>query len=238
MLNKKHIATLFCMLTSTATMTTTWAGMEDDPLLGKVMINQLELRSTDGKDPLMWDADAWVGKDLNKIWIKAEGEFVDNKTEESELQFLYSRAIAPYWDFQVGWRGDLKPEPERNWLALGVLGLAPYFFEVDAALFVGENGRTAARLDAEYEMLFTQRLILTPEIELNFYGKDDPTIGIGSGLSDIEAGLRLRYEIRREFAPYIGINWWKKFGTTADFSKVQGKNTSDTQLVVGIRAWF
>ncbi len=213
-----------------------WAGMEDDPLLASVLVNQFESRDIGGDNILEWDTDAWLGKDLNKLWIKSEGEYSDGETEDVELQFLYSRAIDIYWDFQAGWRSDL--QPGRQWLALGFQGLAPYFFEIDAAVFVGENGRTAARLDAEYELLLTQRLILTPEIEINLYGKDDLRAGVGSGLSDIEAGLRLRYEFRREFAPYIGVNWTRKFGDTADFLRAKGEDAGDLQFVIGIRAWF
>jgi copper resistance protein B len=136
-------------------------------------------------NPLAWEAEAWLGKDLNKLWLKTEGELLKGETEEAELQLLYSRAISPYWDLQLGWRGDMQPTPNRNWAAISLKGLAPYFFEVDASLFIGQSGRTAARLSAEYEMLFTQRLILSPEL------------GIESGLSNISTGLRLRYEIRR-----------------------------------------
>ncbi len=214
------------------------AGAADDPVLTMLKIDQLETRNTDGPDPLVLDGQFWIGRDLDKLWFKTEIERVDGATEEAELQALYSRAIAPYWDMQFGWRGDFRPKPERNWLSVGVQGLAPYFFEVDAALFVGESGRSAARLEAEYEFMFTQRLVLSPEIEINLYGKDDPAVGIGSGLSDIEAGLRLRYEIRREFAPYIGINWSRKFGNTADFAKADGEDIEDTQIVAGIRLWF
>lgn len=214
------------------------AGSADDPLLSMLMIDQLEIRSTDGPDPLVLDGQLWIGKDLNKLWIKTEIERVDGETEEAELQALYSRAVAPFWDVQVGWRRDFRPKPERDWLAVGVQGLAPYFFEVDAAIFVGKEGRTAARVEAEYEFMFTQRLILSPEIEINLYGKDDPDVGIGSGLSDIEAGLRLRYEYRREFAPYIGINWNRKFGQTADYARAEGEDRQDTQIVAGIRLWF
>ncbi|HGG60262.1 MAG TPA: copper resistance protein B [Gammaproteobacteria bacterium] len=215
-----------------------FAGMNDDPLLVMGKLDQFETRDADGPNPLVWDAQGWIGKDLRKLWLKTEGEREDGETTEFEFQALLDRAIAPYWDFQVGWRGDFKPKPTRDWLVIGVQGLAPYFFEVDAALFVGDSGRTSARLDAEYEMLFTQRLILTPEIEVNLFGRDDQAVSIGSGLSDVEAGLRLRYEIRREFAPYIGINWWRKFGGTADFAELAGDKTEDTQLVAGIRAWF
>ena len=210
----------------------------DDPLLTKVMVGQFELRDTEGSDPIVLEAQGWVGKDLNKFWLKADVEKVSGKTDEAELQFLYSRAIAPYWDVQVGWRHDKMPTPNRDWLAIGFQGLAPYFFEIDAAAFIGNNGQTALRLEAEYEIMLTQKLILTPEVEINAYSKDDEATGVGSGLSDIELGLRLRYEIRREFAPYVGVNWNKKYGDTANFSRDEGEDVSDTQFVVGIRAWF
>lgn len=226
-------AMLFMGLSSTAL-----AGGADDPLLYKVMIDKLELRDTDGPNPLVLDADAWIGYDLNKFWFKTELERVDGKTEEAEVQFLYSRAITPFWDFQAGWRHDIKPKPTRDYLALGFKGLSPYQFDLDAGLFIGESGQVNARLDAEYEYMLTQKLILSPELEVNLYSQDDAQTGIGSGLSDMELGLRLRYEIRREFAPYIGVNWTKKFGQTADFAKADGEDTSDVQFVAGIRIWF
>jgi len=214
------------------------AAVSDDPLLVLAILNQLEMRDTGGDNTLSWDGQGWIGKDLRKLWIKTEGERTGGKTDEVELQFLYSKAIARYWEFQVGVRHDFEPSPSRSWAVIGVQGLAPYFFETDVALFVGDSGRTALRLETEYDLLFTQRLILTPEIEVNFYGQDDVDIGIGSGLSDLELGLRLRYEIRREFAPYIGVNWSKLFGNTADFARIAGESTSEAQLVIGLRAWF
>lgn len=218
--------------------TSVFAAGADDPLLYKVMIDKLEVRNTDGSNPLVLDADAWVGYDLNKLWLKTEVEYVDDGAEEAEIQFLYSRALAPFWDFQVGWRRDIKPEPSRDFLALGFRGLAPYLFDVDAEVFVGESGQLGARLDAEYEYLFSQKLILSPEVEINLYSKDDKEVGIGSGLSDMELGLRLRYEVRREFAPYIGVNWTKIFGQTADFAREEGEKTDDVQIVAGVRIWF
>jgi len=232
---KKLLVTLVFLLVSANVMA---GGRGDDPLLMKVMIGQFEKRSTDGPDPLVIEAQGWIGKDLHKFWVKAEIEQVDGKTEENELQFLYSKAIDTYWDLQVGLRHDDRPSPDRDWLAIGVQGVAPYFFEVDAAFFIGENGQTAARLEAEYEAMITQKLVLSPEIELNFHGKNDEAVGVGSGLSDVELGLRLRYEIKREFAPYIGLNWTKKYGNTADYARAEGEDTSDTQFVVGFRAWF
>lgn len=214
------------------------AAAADDPLLLMGVLDQFEWRDTSGDNTLSWDAQGWLGKDLRKLWFKTDGERTGGETEDAELQFLYSKAFARYWDFQVGVRHDFEPSPSRTWGAIGIQGLAPYFFETDIAFFVGESGQTAFRLESEYELLITQRLILTPDIEINFYGKNDANVGIGSGLSDAEIGLRLRYEIRREFAPYLGINWTKVFGNTADFARINGQDVSDLQLVVGLRAWF
>jgi len=214
------------------------ADMEDDPLLLTVILDRIETRDAGGDNTLSWDGEGWLGRDLHKIWFKTDGERTAGSTDEAEMQFLYSKAIARYWDFQLGVRNDFKPSPSRSWAAIGFKGLAPYFFDIDAAAFIGESGRIALRFEAEYELLLTQRVILTPEIELNIYGQNDPGIGIGSGLSDVEAGLRLRYEIRREFAPYIGINWSRLFGNTADFARFAGDKSSETQLVIGFRAWF
>ncbi|WP_020677975.1 copper resistance protein B [Geopsychrobacter electrodiphilus] len=213
-------------------------GMEDDPLLTKLVINQLEVRDADGATPLVWDAEAWIGKDLHKLWIKTDGALISGQVEEMELQALYSRAVAPFWDLQLGWRRDIRPTPQRDWLALGFKGLAPYYFDIDSAVFIGTNGRTALRLQAEYDLMLTQRLVLVPDFEVNFYGRNDPAVGIGKGISNTEAGLRLRYEIRREFAPYIGINWNRVYGNTADFARSEGVGIEETQLLVGVRLWF
>ena len=214
------------------------AGVNDDPSVTMVLINQLEVSNADESNPWVLNGQAWVGQDLKKLWFKAEVENADSKIEEAEIQALYSQAVAPFWDFQIGLRQDYQPDSNRTWGVIGLQGLAPYFFEIDSALFIGESGRTALRLGVEYELLFTQRLILTPEIEVNFYGQNDSEFGIGSGLSDVEAGLRLRYEIRREFAPYIGVNWSKSFGNTAGFSRNEGKDIEDLQWVIGVHAWF
>jgi copper resistance protein B len=230
---------IFEVLAMSSLIMPVFADMGDDPILGKVMIDQLEIRSTEGDDPVVLEADAWIGKDLHKAWFKADVERVDGETEQAEVQARYSRAVAPYWDFQLGWRHDLEPDEEtRDWAVLGLRGLAPYFFDIDAALYVGENGRTQLSFDTEYEMMLTQRWVLSPELQVNLYGKSDPVLGQGSGLSDLELGLRLRYEIKREFAPYIGVNLESKFGGTADFAKDEGEDSSDVQFVAGIRAWF
>ncbi|HEY3486659.1 MAG TPA: copper resistance protein B [Gammaproteobacteria bacterium] len=203
--------------------------MEDDPLLFMFSINELERHDADG-NPLSWNAEAWLGKDLNKFRLKTEGERINDKTESAEVQALYSHAIAPYWDLQLGARNELHPDTGHEWAVIGLQGLAPYWFEINAALFIGEDNRTALRFEAEYEILFTQKLILSPEIELNFYSKDDPELGIGSGLSEIDASLRLRYEIRRELAPYIGINWARVYEMAGD--------TEDSKFVLGFKMWL
>ncbi len=215
-----------------------FAGMEDDPLLFAGFADEFEWRDANEGDLLVWDFEGWIGKDLDKFRWKTEGETINGQVEVAELQLLYSRAISTYWDFNIGWRTDFEPASGRDWAVLGLQGLAPYFFKLDGALFFGNSGQVAVRLQAEYDFMFTQKLILSPELEINAYSKHDATNGIGSGFSNLELALRLRYEIRREFAPYVGINWEKKFGNTADFSRNRGKQTTDTQLVIGIRAWF
>jgi copper resistance protein B len=146
--------------------------------------------------------------------------------------------VAPYWDLQVGWRRDVQPDPRRNWLALGLQGVAPYFIDVDTALFVGRDGYTALRFEAEYDLRFTQKLILSPAVELNAYSKDDPELNLGSGLSGLTAGLRLRYEMVRQFAPYIGIEARKRYGKTEDYARAANTKSDDVWLLLGTRVWF
>ncbi|NNJ85088.1 MAG: copper resistance protein B [Gammaproteobacteria bacterium] len=215
-----------------------FAGGMDDSLRYEVSIDQLEFRQTHGANPLVWKADAWIGKDLHKFLFKTEGERADGEIGELETQFLYSRAMTPSWDLQVGWRHDVKPKPTRDWLVIGFEGLAPYGIETETGLFIGESGQLGFGLEAEYEYRLTQRLVLSPEIEVSLHGKDDEDTGIGSGFSDLELGLRLGYEIQREFVPYIGVNWTKMFGETADFARDEGEDTNDIQIVTGIRVLF
>lgn len=211
--------------------------MEDDASFGMVLLDQFEWRDIDGADAQVWEFDAWYGDDYNKLWFETEGERVDGE-EEGRVELMWDRIISPWWSFQTGVRHDFGEGPSRTWADFGIQGLAPYFFEIDAALYVGEQGRTAARFSGEYDMLITQRLILQPELEFNLYGKNDPENGIGSGLSNVEVGLRLRYEIRREFAPYIGLHWERKFGGTADLARDEGEDVNDLAFVAGLHAWF
>jgi copper resistance protein B len=210
----------------------------DDPLLYKVEIDELELRSGSGDDQLAWRGEAWLGKDEHKLLLKTRGERTNAATEEFELQLLYDQAIAPFWDLQFGWRGDFQPEDERNWFAFGFEGLAPGFIESELTAFAGGSGRTAARARFAYDLLLTQQLILEPELELDWYGKDDPANRLGSGIASLEAGLRLRYELRREFAPYIGLNWTGLYGDTKRYARADGEDSSDLRVLVGLRFWF
>jgi len=210
-------------------------GVEDDPLLTKVM-GEIEIHN--GNNSKLWNVDAWLGKDLNKLWIKIEGEMINGKTTESELQLLYSKPISPFWDVQFGVRKDFRPDPSRTWGVVAAKGMAPYLFEVDTSLFIGSSGQIAVRLDVEYEYMLSQKLVLSPEVELNIHSKDDELVGTGKGMSDINAGVRLSYEVTREFAPYIGFNWAKKYGNTANFASNEGENIESSQLVAGIRFWF
>lgn len=213
------------------------AGGDDNPLLAKLMLDEFE-RGVESNDSTNFEAQTWIGKDLDKLWLKAEGGYKNSDEKALELQALYSRAISAFWDAQIGLRVETEPSPSRKWAVLGVQGLAPYHFDIDAALFIGEKGRTAARLNADYDLLITQKLILSPEVEMNFYGKNDAELSIGSGLANISTAVRLRYEVIREFAPYIGVEHNQKLGKTADFARAGGAKTNETQVMVGLRLWF
>ena len=210
----------------------------DDPLLGMLKVEQFEKQFSDDEDPIVLEASAWLGYDRNKLWIKTEFERAQGETHEFEIQALYGHAVHSFWDVQLGLRTDLNPEPERHWAVLGINGLAPYFFEVDAALFVSEDGDSALRIEAEYEFMLSQRWVLSPEMEMNFYGENNADYLQGSGLANTEFGLRLRYEIRREFAPYIGVTTEKSYGRTQDYLIAAGEESSATRAVVGLSFWF
>jgi copper resistance protein B len=212
--------------------------MDDTAPVGKVLFDQLDWRDAQRADTLAWDAHAHYGSDSSKLWLKSEGERASGATHEARAEVLWDRIFSRWWSTQVGLRHDFGAGPSRDWLAAGVQGLAPCFFEIEAAAYFGDAGRTAARFKVEYELLFTQRLVLQPELELNAYGKDDPENRIMSGFSDAQLALRLRYEIRRELAPYIGIAWVRRLGKTADLARSSGEDPSDLQAVAGIRFWF
>lgn len=204
-----------------------------------LLFDRLEWQDTGGDGTLLWDFQGWYGGDIDKLYIKSEGEvsLEDDEIEGVEVQALWSRAVAPFWDLQAGVRYDLEPKG-RTHAVVGVQGLAPYWFEVDAAAFLSTDGDVSARIEAEYELRFSQRLVLQPRIEANVSAQDIPELGIGSGLTEIEPGLRLRYEVRRTFAPYVGVEWQKKFGDTADFTRANNEDTNKIVGVIGLRTWF
>ncbi|HET7664421.1 MAG TPA: copper resistance protein B [Rhodanobacteraceae bacterium] len=212
--------------------------MLDDAALGMLLIDRLEY--VDGRDDngVALDAQGWYGTDANKVWFKAEGEHGGGRLQDLRFEALWSHPVGIYWNMQLGVRHDFGVGPGRIWAAFGVQGLAQYWFDVEATVYVGQAGRTAFRFESEYEMLITQRLILQPDFEVNVYGRDDPQLGLGSGLSDTQLGLRLRYEFTRKFAPYIGVEWERKFGNTADFARQAGEPVFDPRLVAGLRFWF
>lgn len=214
------------------------AQMSGDDAVGMLVFDQLEaVHGRDG-NAQTWEIEGSYGGDLDKLWVRTEGDRSAGKIQEGDAEAFWYHGIATYWGSQLGVRHDFGVGPQRNWAAFGVEGLAPYFFELQATGYVGSGGRTAARLRVDYEVLFTQRLILQPELEANIYGKDDPQRRIGSGLSDVQFGLRLRYEIRRQFAPYIGVNFVDRVGTTADFAHEDHQPVFDRQIVAGVRVWF
>jgi copper resistance protein B len=188
----------------------------------------------------LWDVQGWSGGDINRFWWKTEGEGVfGSDPEAAEVQALYSRAILPFWDLQAGVRRDFRSgSDDTTHLVLGLQGLAPYWFEVDAATFLSTDGDLTARVEAEYDQRITQRLILQPRVEVEFAAQDVPELNVGSGLGRLEAGFRLRYEFRKEFAPYVGVEWGRAFGRTRDLVEAHGEDADATRFVVGLRAWF
>lgn len=215
------------------------APVHDNAATPFVLIDRLEYRIQKDANVRSWDLQGWLGSDYNKLWLKSEGEQqVGGRTDRAEFQALYARLISPFWYVQTGVRGDVRPRPSRNQLVLAVQGLAPYWFDVEASAFIGEGGKLSGRLEAEYDFLITQRLILQPRAETNFAVSSDAVRGAGRGIRDIELGLRLRYEFSRQFAPYLGVNWTRQMGQTADLARNRGECAREFGVVLGLRAWF
>jgi copper resistance protein B len=211
----------------------------DPEIFAYLVFNELEGRWNGSNSEFRWEGQGWVGTDYDKLWIKSEGTLQGNGTlDDGQQQFLYSRAITTYFDLQGGLRSDIDSRPTRNWAALGIQGLAPYFFDVELTGFVSGQGHLAAKLEASYDLLLTQRLILQPQVEVNLYSKADSARMTGAGFSDIDTGLRLRYEFSRKFAPYIGVVYEGKLGQTANFAQRAGESTGDVRFVFGVRTWF
>ena len=214
-------------------------GMGND-IFGHFQFNQLEGRTNGPDNEFRWDGEGWIGSDMNKLWVKSEGFVERGKATDGDTEALYDRPIAflRYFDAQAGVRYDLDSNPGRTWGALGVQGLAPYFFEVAPTFYFSDRGRLAGKITGSYDLLITNRLIAQPQLEMNFYSKRDPSRGIGPGLSELDTGLRIRYEIGRKFAPYIGVAYNGKFGETADFTRAEHGIVNDVRFIFGIRLWY
>lgn len=204
-----------------------------------VMVERAEAVVRDGRDGYALDAQAWFGGDIDKLWLKgeAEGEWGE-KLEHAELQALWSRAIDPWFDVQAGVRFDPQPGPNRTHLVLGLQGLAPHWWEVDGALFLSTKGELTARGEAEYDLRITQELVLQPRLEVALSAQDIRELGIGAGLSEASAGLRLRYQPTPAFAPYVGVEYERAFGATARFRRAEGEGRGGVNLLAGLRFFF
>jgi copper resistance protein B len=213
------------------------APVDDEHVFYHLLFDQLEGRF--GRDSsFRWEGEGWAGTDMNRIVLKTEGTVSKGVMEEGDQELLYARPISTYFNLQGGLRYDLDSAPGRGWAAFGIEGLAPLFFHVSATGYVSDRGHLAAKLEGNYDLLLTQTLILQPQLEMNFYSKDDPARMIGDGLSDLDTGLRLRYEITRKLAPYIGVTYENKFGDTARFARLVGEPSSDMRFSAGVRIWF
>jgi copper resistance protein B len=212
--------------------------LADEHAFGSLLADQFEAVRTDGDTSAAYELQGWYGRTYDRLVLKAKGEYDAGQFHEARTELLWDHAVAAFWGAQLGLRHDGGEGPNRRWLAFGVQGLAPYWFELYLAGYLGESGRTALRLEAKYELLFTQRLVLQPKLEMDFYGKADPERDLGSGLAETKAALRLRYEWRREFAPYIGVEWLRRYGGTKALARAQGQDDSQTRYLAGLRFWF
>ena len=212
--------------------------IHDNPIIRFAIFDRLEWQSREGQDGYLFDGFGFVGGDYNRLWFELEGEGrFDGDLEASELQVLYNRAITPYWNFQVGLRHDFKPEPELTYAVLGFEGLNTYWTGIEANLYVSEDGDVSGDFEIEYDEFLTQRLVLQPRFEVAAQAQDVAKLDLGSGITSYEIGLRLRYEIRREFAPYVGVSWSETVGDTADMLSA-GEDAGTLSVVAGLRVWF
>lgn len=203
-----------------------------------LLADQLEWQKNNDPVGFNWDVSGWIGGDIDRLWIRSEGETSDGKAESAEVQALWGHAITPWWDVVAGARQDFRPGKPQTWLAAGLQGMALYNFETELTAFAGEKGRTALRLEADYDVLLTNRLILQPSFEASIYGKDDEARETGKGLSSTELSLRLRYEVKREFAPYVGVSWSQLYGNTADMAAREEEKDNEVRFLLGARMWF
>lgn len=210
----------------------------DNGIHSFVSLDRLEIQENNPRTAVAWELKGWIGTDLSRLWVRSEGELVSGHAEAAALEVLYGRSISPWWDVVAGLRHDTGPGEAQSFGAIGIQGLAPQRIEIEATAYIGQDGQSAARVKAEYQILFTNRLVLQPRLEADLYGKTDAGRGIGSGLSAIDAGMRLRYEFTRQFAPYIGVERTRTFGDTARLRRAASLDVADTRVVAGLRTWF
>ena len=208
--------------------------MDDDPILAMLLVDRLEVRNAKEANPLLYDAKAWIGTDLNRLYLRSEGDMLRGVMQEATIEALWARPVSRWWNLAVGVRQDVRPRAARNWLALGVMGVAAYRVEMQVTAYLGDAGRTALRVESQYDLLLTQRLVLQPRLQLDAYGSEDRARGIGSGIERAELGLRLRYEFRREVAPYVGISW---AGARTAMGAGPAQELRGVQGLIGIRVW-
>jgi copper resistance protein B len=213
--------------------------VRDDMVFKHVLFDQFEGRLIGSDNELRWDAEGWIGTDMNRLWLKSEGFAGSGTVSDGDDELLYDRPIphTRYFDAQAGVRADVDSNPSRVWAAVGVEGLAPYFFNFEPTFYMSDGGHMAGRINGSWDLFLTQRWVVQPQAELNFYSKDDPARQTGSGFSDIDAGIRLRYEVNRKINPYIGWAHDGKFGNSALYSHQSGEATRNSSFVFGLRVW-
>jgi copper resistance protein B len=217
-----------------------WKPPITDRVVAHVLFNQLEGRTDGASTDLRWDGEGWFGTDMNRLWIKSEGTLHGSSLSDGDHEILYDRPIPRlrYLDAQVGIREDLDSSANRTWGAVGIEGLAPSFFQIEPTFYFRDGGHVAGKITASYDLRITQRLIAQPELEMNFYSKPDPARGLGTGLTDLDTGIRLRYEVRRKLAPYVGFAYTDQYGSTASYSRHSGEAVSNPRFIFGVRGWF
>jgi copper resistance protein B len=215
------------------------AAVKDNMVFTHIMLDQFEGRTNGSDNMFRWDGEGWVGTDMNRLWVKSEGFAGNGKVSDGDHEALYDRPIPRmrYFDAQAGVRADLDSDPTRVWFAVGVEGLAPYFLELEPTFYVSDGGHMAGRINGSWDLFITQRWVVQPQAELNFYTKDDPARKTGSGLSDIDSGIRLRYQVKRKFSPYIGWAYNGKYGDSALYTRRSGEATSNSSFIFGLRLW-
>lgn len=234
----KTLSTVMLLLPVLASAQANMAHMHDDPLAWKLEVEELEWRQDGGREDLHWDVVGWLGHDANRLWLRSEGEREPGATAENQFELLWGHAIAPWWDSMLGLRVDSGALPTRVYAAFGVQGEAPQFVHVEATAYLGDRLDAGLRLQADYDLLLTQRLVLAARAEAELWTDADEREGRGAAASQASVGLRLRYEFLRELAPYAGLEWARALGDSADLARDDREPVQELRWVAGLRFWF